>query len=345
MKFRWFTIIGLWQLIGLVVTFFVSIPAGNFHHFIHQLIICLTFTNMLGAFGMGLYAFYRFFSPRFGNRLFWFILLLMALLLSLAVTTRVSLWIGRYVCGLDDFQVNRWHLFTIIVDFIVTAVIFLFAVLLALYEKLASRLEKKIRENEKLQRLQIESRLTLLQSRINPHFLFNTLNTMLDIVKRDPDTVEKIILNLSDIYRKTLSLPDHHYVTLDEEMVLVREYLEIEKVRMGERLDYTFQVDSDVEKIRIPPMVIQMLVENAVKHGLSPKREGGKVSVNISKLDNAVKLEVEDTGVGFEPGQPQNGFGLKSIQQRLQLLYNNAKFDIVKPASGTLVRIVLPYAV
>ncbi len=128
-------------------------------------------------------------------------------------------------------------------------------------------------------------------------------------------------------------------------IIVVREYLEIEKVHMGERLDYTFQVDTDVEMIRIPPMVIQMLVENAVKHGLSPKREGGKVSVNISKLDNAVKLEVEDTGVGFEPGQPQNGFGLKSIQQRLQLLYNNAKFDIIKPASGTLVRIVLPYAV
>ena len=127
------------------------------------------------------------------------------------------------------------------------------AMLLALYERLAANLESKIHENEKLQRLQIESKLTLLQSKINPHFLFNTLNTILDVLRRNPAQVEKLILNLSDIYRKTLMMPDNALVPLKEEIRLIEEYLEIEKVRMGDRLEALFDIDEKLENFEMPP--------------------------------------------------------------------------------------------
>jgi two-component system LytT family sensor kinase len=272
---------------------------------------------------------------------------LAALILGLAVSVYVA-WklarsIGGYICGLDQYQVQRWHIAILIVDFIIMAVVSLFAILLALYERLAHNLEKKIRENEKLQRLQVESKLSLLQSRINPHFLFNTLNTMLDIVRRDLPRVEKMILNLSDIYRRTLTMPDNAVVDLQDELKLVEEYLEIEKMRMGDRLRFAIDVKDNLERVKIPPMMLQILVENAIKHGLSPMKEGGAVNISVSRSEDKLLLEVTDTGVGIDEKRERCGFGLHSIQERLKLAYESAKMKIARLAEGgTRIRIVIP---
>ena len=345
MKIRWYTAIITLQIIGLVVSLFISIPTGNFHHFVHELILALTFTNLTGISGTLLYGIYRGMHSRIGGKWFWIIFLVSMGLLALAVTAKISLWIGGYICGLDQYEVNRWHLFIIIVDFMVSAVFIVFAILLALYERLSASLGKKIRENEKLQRLHLETRLSLLQSKINPHFLFNTLNTMLDILKKDPETVEKIILNLSNIYRKTLTLPEHTLVPIDEELELVREYLDIEKVRMGERLRFDIFTKPDTENLKVPPMILQMLVENAVKHGISPQQEGGTVNVNVDSEPGFIRLEVTDNGVGFKETSDQKGFGLYSIKQRLNMLYKDASMEIKQLADhGTCIRILIPHA-
>jgi len=345
-KMKLFLIIASWQMIGLIATFLISVPKGDFHYFVHELMLCLTFTNLVGLSGLLSLGFYHKIvaSSRLPKSIKVGIPILL-LIFGIALAFRISLDLGGFICGLDDYQVDRWHLSILVVDFTLIAVISIIAILFALYERLATRLETKIRENEKLQRLQIESKLLLLQSKINPHFLFNTLNTMLDVLRRDTGQVEKIILNLSDIYRKTLTMPDNALVNLKEELKLVEEYLEIEKVRMGKRLQYSFHSDEKLDDFKLPPMIIQILVENAIKHGLTPKQEGGKIKISISREEGTVTLDVTDNGVGMDTVKSSDGFGLISIHQRLKLMYENAKMEISAVSTGgTQVRILLPYA-
>ncbi len=341
-----FLLILSWQIIGFVATLTMALPTGNFHHFVHELILCLTFTNLIGISGLLVSGFYlRVLKdtrwPRFLKIAIPILLMQPAIYLSL----NMALKIGGFICRLDGFLVDRWHLSLLIVNFTILVVVGIVSILLALYERLAARLEHKIGEIEKLQRFQIESKLALLQARINPHFLFNTLNTMLDVLHRDVRQAEKLILNLSDIYRKTLLLPENRLVPLEEEMILVREYLEIEKIRMGDRLQTFFEVDRQLERFPTPPMMLQILVENAIKHGLSPKRDGGEVKILARCEEQTVTLEVTDSGVGIDPARCSEGFGLVSIRQRLKLLYQNGRMEITNLAGGgTRVQIILPYA-
>lgn len=345
-KINYFLVILTWQIIGFVATLAIALPSGDFHHFIHELILCLTFTNLVGISGVLLYTLYsKVLKHTQLPKIIQIAIAIILMIFAVYYSLKVALWIGGYFCGLDNYQVDRWHLSILVVNFTIMLVLAIVAILLALYEKLAARLEHKISENEKLQRLQLESKLTLLQSKINPHFLFNTLNTMLDVLRRSPAQVEKMILNLSDIYRKTLMMPDNEFVPLKEELILVREYLEIEKVRMGERLQATFQIDEKLEEFKLPPMILQILVENAIKHGLSPKKEGGEVKIQVTRKDGQVTLEVIDSGIGIDQTKTGNGFGLVSIQQRLKLMYENAKMEILNlTTGGTQVRILLPHA-
>ena len=345
-KIQILLIILSWQIIGFITTLILSLPIKDFHIFVHELILCLTFTNLVGLCGLLLYGLYqKVLEPSRLPKLLKLAIPFVFMIVAVALALKVSKDLGGIICGLDDHEVERWHLSMLMVDFTLLAVLSIIAVLLALYERLARKLERKISENEKLQRLQIESKLSLLRSKINPHFLFNTLNTMLDVLRRDAKQVEKIILNLSDIYRKTLIMPDNALVTLKEEITLVEEYLEIEKVRIGKRLRYSFHVDEKLEAFKLPPMIIQILVENAIKHGLSPKKEGGEVSISVSQQNETVILDVTDSGVGIDSSKSAGGFGLSSIQQRLKLIYENAKMEIAALSSGgTKVRIILPHA-
>jgi two-component system, LytTR family, sensor kinase len=345
-KTHWFITILSWQVIGFIVSLIISLPTMNFHHFVHELLICLTFTNIVGIGASLLYILYsKWLKDSQFQKYAQATIIVTGLFIAGGIASKISLSIGNYICGFDHFEVNRWHLAIIILNFIVLAVIAVISFLLMLYEKLSANLKKKIIENEKLQRLQIESKLALLQSKINPHFLFNTLNTILDTVKRDPDQTEKIILNLSDIYRKTLTMPDNSLVPLKEELKLVEEYLEIEKVRMGERLQYSFSVEDQLINIKVPPMILQILVENSIKHGLSPKKNGGSIFIEILKKADKIILKVIDSGVGISNNRNSDGFGLFSIQQRLQLMYKNAKIEIEKlQEGGTQVEVLIPYA-
>jgi two-component system LytT family sensor kinase len=211
--------------------------------------------------------------------------------------------------------------------------------------KMKKKLEQKIVENQKIKHLQTQTQLMALQSKINPHFLFNTLNTMLDLVYKSPEKVETMILYLSDIYRKVLRLPENQTITLKEETELIREYLEIEKIRMGDRLDFFISLDSMLEDFKIPPLLLEPIVENAVIHGISPKPEGGTVHIEIKKQKNMVSVQIMDNGIGFEHNQPFFGFGLQSIRERMQLIFKeNANFKLKAPSSGgTCVILELPY--
>jgi sensor histidine kinase YesM len=343
---HWIILLFVWQLLGISAAFVVSIPSGNFHRFIHELILCLTFTNAMTLLASLYYLFYtQKLTKLVANSYIRIGISVLIAVFILAITTKISLGIGQIMCGFDHYKVDRWHLLVIAVNLTILSVVTIILVLYFLYQKLSTRLEIKIRENEKLARLQTETKLSLLQSKVNPHFLFNTLNTLIDIVRKDPVEAEKMILNLSDIYRKTLMVPDKSLVTVSDELLLVKEYLDIEKMRMGDRLSYEIKVDQESESCKIPPMIIQIVVENAIKHGISPKKDGGRIDIHIKKLDDQLCLSINDTGVGITPGQLDNGFGLPGIQQRLKLLYNDKAILTIKSnkVGGTLVKIEVPY--
>lgn len=209
---------------------------------------------------------------------------------------------------------------------------------------LKENLERKAMENQRLQELQTRTRLMVLQSKINPHFLFNTLNTMLNLVYKSPAEVEAIILNLSGIYRRVLELPETGTIQVSEELALIRQYLEIEQIRLGERLTYTLDMDPEAGFRSIPPLLIEPLVENAVLHGIAPRPEGGHISILVRDEETALQVIVEDNGVGLKTDAKRLGFGLQSVQERLRLLHGEGHFRLEnRPEGGVRAELEVPH--
>jgi sensor histidine kinase YesM len=202
------------------------------------------------------------------------------------------------------------------------------------YSNLKTSIEHKARENQELQLRQIQTQLTVLQAKINPHVLFNTLNTMLSLLKKSPDKVEKMILNLSDIYHRILRLPETGKVSLDDEVTLLREYLEIEKIRLGDRLSYALEIEPALTHANILPLLLEPIVENAVIHGIGPKPQGGHIIVSASRRDGMMSITITDNGAGLDPAAANGGFGLRSVRERLQLAYEGRAQLCIQPLSG-----------
>jgi sensor histidine kinase YesM len=174
------------------------------------------------------------------------------------------------------------------------------------------------------QREMLETELKLLQAQIEPHFLFNTLSNVVGLVRSDPEAAERTLLNLSTLLRSSLRRTRADAVSLGEELEIVRAYLAIQSIRMPDRLEYTIDVadDPDLMNWPLPPLIIQPLVENAIRHGIEPAEGGGTVSIGAS-LDNAgLRIVVADTGLGIrEAGSGGEGTGLSNVRSRLHRLY------------------------
>jgi two-component system sensor histidine kinase AlgZ len=166
------------------------------------------------------------------------------------------------------------------------------------------------------------ARLAELQSRIRPHFLFNALNTALALVRVDPERAENVLEDLAQLFRVAL-VDAGSSVKLEEEIELARRYLAIEQVRFGQRLQVVWEIDPRVFPARVPPLVLQPLVENAVRHGIEPAARGGRVLVRAQLLRGQVVVVVTNT-VGDEPGTPGHGMALHNVRERLRLLHDMA---------------------
>ncbi|NRF70822.1 histidine kinase [Aquincola sp. S2] len=172
------------------------------------------------------------------------------------------------------------------------------------------------------QPIEIGARLAELQSRIRPHFLFNALNTALALVRIDPDRAETVLEDLAQLFRAALA-ETGAAVTLDEEIELAQRYLAIEKLRFGDRLQIAWDLDPAAAAARVPPLVLQPLVENAVRHGIEPALDGGRIQVCTRARLGMVELIVTNT-LPDEPGPPGSGIALANVRERLRLLHDVA---------------------
>jgi two-component system LytT family sensor kinase len=211
------------------------------------------------------------------------------------------------------------------------------------------RLQIKLEEQE---RLLLQARMAALQNQINPHFLFNTLNSVSSLVRIAPDTARELIIKLASILRRLLHSSDA-FVPLQEEIDFIDNYLDIEVVRFGrDKLKVVKELDPASLEVMVPSMLLQPLVENSIKHGLSSKIDGGSIFLRSFISDAYVTVEVEDDGVGmgsaqlFEPppGLGRGGIGMANVAERLKVLYGDtARMTIdSRNGTGTLVRLRLP---
>jgi two-component system, LytTR family, sensor kinase len=201
---------------------------------------------------------------------------------------------------------------------------------------------------EEQQRLLLQARMTALQNQINPHFLFNTLNSISSLVRFDPDTAREMILKLAAILRRLLHSTDS-FVPLHEEVAFIDNYLDIEVVRFGhDKLRVIKDLDPASLEAMVPSMLLQPLVENCIKHGLAPKVEGGSITLRSRVIKSRLVIEVEDDGVGMSPTQlamPEGiGIGMANVAERLKVLYGDTAKMMIdgREGGGTLVRLRLP---
>jgi two-component system LytT family sensor kinase len=191
-------------------------------------------------------------------------------------------------------------------------------------------------------RVTAELRLEALQAKINPHFLFNTLNTIAGLIAESPSRAQGVVVRLSRLFRFTLTATTKDRVLLTEELAIVRSYLEIEQERFGDRLRFDITVNGEIENISLPGLTIQPLVENSVKHGLRSKVEGGRVEVWVRVESENVLITVADDGVGMDTTISTNGHGLHSVRERLRLVYGKAASMTLTSPPGLRIDIRLP---
>lgn len=207
-----------------------------------------------------------------------------------------------------------------------------------------TRYEWKLEEQ---QRLLVEARLASLTSQINPHFLFNTLNSVASLIRSDGETARQLIFKLSTILRRLLRKQEA-LATLRDELAFIDDYLSIEVVRFGDKLKIVKEIDENTLNALIPSMLLQPIVENSIKHGLSPKIGGGTVWLRSAVQGARLQLELEDDGVGIRPEAIpdvfRRGIGVSNVYERLQVLFGN-EFNMIiehRPGGGTRVRIQIP---
>jgi len=209
----------------------------------------------------------------------------------------------------------------------------------------ATALELRTRqlEQERAQKLFAEARLSSLESRIHPHFLFNTLNSIASLIPEDPKRAEEIVGRLAALLRFSLDSSAESLVPLAKEMHIVWNYLEIEKARFGCRLRYSIDMPRELDSVRVPPLAVQTLVENSVKHAIAPLREGGEVRITAREAETGIEICVRDTGPGFRLEHAPAGHGIANLAGRLNVLFGDAAGLLVSRDEGSSsVHILLP---
>jgi len=204
---------------------------------------------------------------------------------------------------------------------------------------------RKISEQEyqllNLEKLKSKAQLDALEAKINPHFLYNSLNSIAGLIHDKPDKAEEMTIQLSKLFRYTTGRTDESFHTLADELEIIKAYLTIEEVRFGHRLTYSINCEENVLEEKIPRFLLQPLVENAIKHGISKIASAGIISVKITTLENKILIKIHDNGPDFGESFG-GGFGLRSIKEKLKIVYGDKATIDIKNQPEKVVVIYLP---
>lgn len=208
-------------------------------------------------------------------------------------------------------------------------------------------MEEKLREKEvaeeRARKLAAEARLRSLEAQIHPHFLFNTLNSISSLIGVNPARAEHIVGRLAALLRASLDASGQPLIPLQRELAMVESYLDIERARFGDKLRSSIAVPTDLESAKVPPMSVQSLVENAVKYGITPQSDGGEVVVAVAAENGNLRIEIRDTGPGFDLSAVPAGHGLDNLVSRLNALFGvKARLNVLRRDGNSVVEMVLP---
>lgn len=207
-------------------------------------------------------------------------------------------------------------------------------------------LRQREAQNERLSRRLAQAELHLLKSQLQPHFLFNTLHAISALMHRDVKAADRMLARLSQLLRAALDYSGTQEVSLQEELEFLEPYVEIEQVRLGDRLQFETDVDPQMLDARVPHMLLQPIVENAIRHGIAPRAAPGRITIKVRGRRDMLDIEVWDDGAGLQNGKtPNGGLGLANTRARLEQLYGAAyRFEPRNaPEGGFRVGISIPY--
>ena len=263
-------------------------------------------------------------TRRFSFPLYWTILIATLTVIAIGGTllaVTVLMLAGHY----PRSEFTRWFFGGLRQSLVITIA---FGIFMTAYELIKDRLAEatlalrtKERDEAEARRIAAEAQLASIEARVHPHFLFNTLNSIAALVHEDPAGAERMTGQLASLMRSSLDGGANPLVPLDEELRVVRAYLDIERVRFGDRLRYSVDVAEGTSSVLVPRLSLQTLVENSVKYAVSPRREGASIRLRAEQANGRVRLIVEDDGPGFDPAVRQNGHGLALLRSRLDLLF------------------------
>jgi len=273
---------------------------------------------------------------------YWIVMIAALLAIGIAGSVAaISLLIAIGYVPLHRF--GQWFAGSLKISIVITLV---FGIFVTAFETVRARLDAatvalrtKERDEAEARRVAAEAQLASLESRVNPHFLFNTLNSIATLVHDNPAAAERMTTQLASLLRSSLdtSAP---LVPIDEELAIVRAYLDIERVRFGERLRSAIESDGVSDRARVPRLAVQTLVENSIKYAVSPRREGGTVTVRAHGAPGGVRIDVADDGPGFDPAAVSNGHGLELVRARLAMAFGDrASLRVASRPGSTTVTI------
>jgi signal transduction histidine kinase len=263
----------------------------------------------------------------------------------------IGYWVGAEILGMADFR--RWMFTPRGATVVIVLSVIITFILMAIFmqRERAARAEAAMAQEQArvaaAERETATARYKLLEAQVEPHFLYNTLAHVVSLIDREPATARHMVERLIELLRATAAAPQGAG-TLAEQIGLLRAYLELLELRMGARLAWRIDVPQDLMALPVPPMVLQPVVENAIKHGLEPKMDGGRIDISARREGDAVRLTVRDSGLGFQATRPAGAtnLGLSNLRARLAGWYGERARLVIEDnaPTGACVSVLLPNA-
>jgi sensor histidine kinase YesM len=276
----------------------------------------------------------------------WFAVVFSIGMISITATGAIqSLLFGLNLEGREAFRMELVYK---------TGTVFFVALIIALSVHIYERIREQVQitklqlrtqelEKERALKLASEARLSSLESRLHPHFLFNTLNSISALIQEDPVLADEMVQRLAILLRASLDACEQDRVSLAQEVDFAIDYLKIEQARFGERLTYSVDIPTSLGQMAVPPITLQPLLENSVKFAVAPKPAGGVIGISARLVAHQLELEVWDDGPGFSEEMIRPGHGLDILKSRLAVMLGNAaQLSVRAKGGGTAVTVCLP---